>query len=814
MQAQDCTSSSPCVEKLIIDLGKKIQQGENVEENSKLLKELEIQEGLPLSQNVSNMLYNLDIIKFSDEESLIKSVLYEDVKIMNEKKLYEWLESKMETDRECMLSYLIKPKRILEGEEKDQFERVRLGSICLRKIIEMLDPILFNWFSYETYQDLRQFYGEFTCDNFLPKSQGPISTFNLIMDLYWRKEYFTCFSIGITFLERTLGDLLLLVSKKSKDNPNDLVSIIENFRELKINELLMVEEIEEALGKEFVFIFRCFSGPLQGLNLRNVLWHGFLDSENFPRCFASFLILLIISISKREETKQVLENASSKQVRRSFNTMLDIPVNSGNPLRRDFSDYIKNGEHALEESFDLIDESYLIPYRSKRDWKKSIEYYRNGHIFLSFVTLFPHLEHALRRMFAYSNNNFERLFSAETDQVYTTFDEIMHPSIDYTEVSSNLTDGGDKTSTWTFENRNRIFEEIGDSLMLSLFDILFFKDGPRIRDKLSHGVVDPHQILEIENLSEQVIAIVMCIIFNCSTLNRENQSTNELTNKILELRNNFTFQTYHPQMNFFKEFDTTLEKFKSFVENTVSKAYYFRYKDEFTKKLFEKYPNTERGEKRFIVKQSSDLVNLIEVYNKRMQDIGHDSVVYRDLYQHNIKLNILLEEPSETETIQSLDLEMIQNSFATLKKTKMKPRLPLTFCGKVGNIQSIEFTKIYRLTDIVKASGQFVDEVTALLAELEEPILSRKAYSRHRKRFVYTCYNMIDFYNQCILQLMAVEFLSLSPVNKIELDERGIILRLARASPPSVKSSTLDKIEKLNLEWKTFIQNIQLEKSP
>lgn len=775
------------VEQEIFKLGKKIQcfnlkNQHNDDETitvldepmlQQQLNELQAKEDLPLSPNVYNMLYNLNIIEI--EEYTINDIilLNHDEKTLRMDQLFDWMERKIHQDQEKMMNYLIQPKKVLEQGEKDAFERVRLGAICLRKVMEYIDPILFSWISgFKDFEEFRSFFGDFVSLCFLPETEDAsyTSTLQLVLDLYWKEQYYTCFSVGITFLERVLGDLLLLTKKKTSNDSNtssdDVTNLVENFRELKINELLMVEEIELILGKEFVFIFRCFSGPLQGLNLRNVVWHGFLDSTHFSRSFSSFLIVLIITLAKRESVKNILQ--TSNKMRRSFNMMMDIPPGSGNPCRSKISNYLLNDENAQQQVERLIDSSYFIPFRSKKDWKLSLSYYRQGNFYLSFVLLFPHLEHALRRLFAFSNQNFVRLFSAETDQVYTTFDEILHPSLDY-ETSTDLTDGEAVSSVWTFESRNRVIEEMGEELMLSLFDILFFKDGPRIRDKLSHGVVDPVTVnKKVNNLCEQVITIALCMVYRYSILppsqvnpiNNNSGNTHHvncstrLFDYLHEASSQFTFQIYHPQMSLLNEFETTVKKFKTFSENTLSKAWEYRFSNNLTKHLFVKYP-LERGEKRFVVRESSDLEELIEVYNNRMERMGHESVVYNSLFLKNSHISNILKLKAD-ESVQNVCIDRFIDEFKQLSKTKFKPRLPLTFCGKCGNTQSIEFTKIYRLTDILKHSGLYLDEVHNSFIDLENVVLSRTAFSRHRKRFVKVVENMYDFYLNFMAVLMAV----------------------------------------------------------
>jgi hypothetical protein len=43
-----------------------------------------------------------------------------------------------------------------------------------------------------------------------------------------------------------------------------------------------MQSLHDALGSDVVFLVRGFAGPPPGLNLRNLLWHGFMSPREFP----------------------------------------------------------------------------------------------------------------------------------------------------------------------------------------------------------------------------------------------------------------------------------------------------------------------------------------------------------------------------------------------------------------------------------------------------------------------------------------------------------------------------------------------------
>ena len=84
------------------------------------------------------------------------------------------------------------------------------------------------------------------------------------------------------------------------------------------------------------------------------------------------------------------------------------------------------------------------------------------------MLLLPQLEHALRRVFAAANSCPERVLTAENNVLYTTFDEVL----DHKMEEGSL---------------NKLRYYVGEPYVTMLFDLLMYPEGPRVRDRLSHG---------------------------------------------------------------------------------------------------------------------------------------------------------------------------------------------------------------------------------------------------------------------------------------------------------------------------------------
>ncbi|XP_038956013.1 endoplasmic reticulum membrane-associated RNA degradation protein isoform X2 [Rattus norvegicus] len=162
-------------------------------------------------------------------------------------------------------------------------------------------------------------------------------------------------------LERALGDVFLLIGNECP---------------FLLRDLLASAELAHVFGHAVMDVLKVFIGSPCGLNLRNVLWHGFASPQDIPPKFADCTMLLL-----------------------------------------------------------------------------------------------SQLEAGLRRVFATVNKCPDRLLTAESTILYTTFDEIL---------AKHMSDG----------SINQLPCFLGEPAMDFLWDFLNYQEGPRIRDRLSHGEIN------------------------------------------------------------------------------------------------------------------------------------------------------------------------------------------------------------------------------------------------------------------------------------------------------------------------------------
>ncbi|PNI19600.1 ERMARD isoform 1, partial [Pan troglodytes] len=68
-------------------------------------------------------------------------------------------------------------------------------------------------------------------------------------------------------LERALGDVFLLIGKECP---------------FLLRDLLSSEELAQVFSQSVMNVLKVFIGSPCGLNLRNILWHGFASPEEIP----------------------------------------------------------------------------------------------------------------------------------------------------------------------------------------------------------------------------------------------------------------------------------------------------------------------------------------------------------------------------------------------------------------------------------------------------------------------------------------------------------------------------------------------------
>ncbi|XP_078671984.1 endoplasmic reticulum membrane-associated RNA degradation protein-like [Branchiostoma floridae x Branchiostoma belcheri] len=243
-------------------------------------------------------------------------------------------------------------------------------------------------------------------------------------------------------LERALGDVFLMHGTQCPS---------------LLKDLLATRELTEIFGCTAMSCLHVLIGPPSSLNLRNIAWHGFFSPGEAPDMYVSFLLVVVATLG--EQTPFLYEV--------SHRTPLDLSPQL-EQLQQVFPVLQVADVPGLR---DVIHRTAFIQPSMMPYWEKALEKFSDQSYGHCLLLLLPQLEHGLRRVFAVVNNCPQRMLTAESSVLYTTFDEILSPT---------LQDG----------STNLMSSELGDSYMELLLDLLVHPEGPRVRDHTSHGELD------------------------------------------------------------------------------------------------------------------------------------------------------------------------------------------------------------------------------------------------------------------------------------------------------------------------------------
>ncbi|KAL0482176.1 endoplasmic reticulum membrane-associated RNA degradation protein [Acrasis kona] len=332
-----------------------------------------------------------------------------------------------------------------------------------------------------------------------------------LVSLYRRGLYQICFSVGISYFEKSLWSML-----SGRFN-------MKSTRPVKINEILIMSELKEILGQDIIFFLRLIIGPIQGMNIRNLLWHGFFSDDEFHQGYTSLLLMLVASISKIKIVQESIKNFTNRPLQSG--ARFDVPICVPN-----------------YNADSLVSDSYFVPASQRRLWKQGLDLYQNGFFFYSSVLLFPLLELKHKKALCILQL---KITSAETECCYITFEDVLSPQLEYA------------------SGRNLLFDNLDPNILFALLDVVAWSDGPRIRDKLSHGIMDPQCIPK---------SVVDRLVVTCLML------LSRYTNKTH--CDKLSYQPiYHPQVILMSSVTQTRATLELFYENFVKELVYSRSDD-------------------------------------------------------------------------------------------------------------------------------------------------------------------------------------------------------------------------------------------
>uniref|UniRef100_A0A8C0SAQ7 ER membrane associated RNA degradation n=1 Tax=Canis lupus familiaris TaxID=9615 RepID=A0A8C0SAQ7_CANLF len=269
-------------------------------------------------------------------------------------------------------------------------------------------------------------------------------------------------------LERALGDVFLLNGKECP---------------FLLRDLLASEELAEVFGRPVMDVLKVFIGSPCGLNLRNILWHGFASPHEIPPKYCSVMILLTAGLGQLLE--RYLQRTEAVLARRPLVALTGLEELAV------FPDVTSEVLSVLEE---VVKKSTFVSKVMLPYWEAALIRFRSHRFADCAMLLLSQLETGLRRVFATVNECPERLLTAESTALYTTFDEIL---------AKHLSDG----------KINQLPLFLGAPAMEFLWDFLNHQEGPRLRDHLSHGEFNLHDFPREATTQLLAFSVVLLLRF-------------------------------------------------------------------------------------------------------------------------------------------------------------------------------------------------------------------------------------------------------------------------------------------------------------
>jgi hypothetical protein len=131
-----------------------------------------------------------------------------------------------------------------------------------------------------------------------------------------------------------------------------------------------------------------------------------------------------------------------------------------------WSQFMADNEEMLVEA---VSETPALPGSRKAIWLRAIRHHQKGRYGRCCALMIPEIEHTLRLIYCAVNGCPARALTAESVVHYTTLDVILEC-------------GGESNDV-----KPRIAEFLGNGLYSALLDVFVQLEGPRVRDRFSHG---------------------------------------------------------------------------------------------------------------------------------------------------------------------------------------------------------------------------------------------------------------------------------------------------------------------------------------
>ncbi|KAJ3065196.1 hypothetical protein HDU98_011416 [Podochytrium sp. JEL0797] len=214
-----------------------------------------------------------------------------------------------------------------------------------------------------------------------------------------------------------------------------------------------------------------------GLNLRNLVWHGFVTSAEIPYSYIDLMVLLIRDTFNLNAIFDLEMNATWQL--NSFDRHPNLTAFHDFPQTA--LEILHNSDHHLAT---LIEETRFVPDSHKPQLLESLDALQRGQELMFLFHAFPVLEHSLRCLFA-NVNNVPEIAVAHVDAYFSTLDGFGQRNKHQVLLDSMVVSTG-------LENMMLgLLRGTGGGVtgcLAVLLDFCMMEKGPGVRGKLCHAL--------------------------------------------------------------------------------------------------------------------------------------------------------------------------------------------------------------------------------------------------------------------------------------------------------------------------------------
>ncbi|KAJ3021656.1 UNVERIFIED_CONTAM: hypothetical protein HDU68_009519 [Siphonaria sp. JEL0065] len=323
-----------------------------------------------------------------------------------------------------------------------------------------------------------------------PPRQTPFKTTNKAIEA----------AILTTLLERCLYTLYNSKTKPSSKKKNMI-----------LRDLIASPEIGQSLHPAFIKILEVLFLPV-GLNLRNLVWHGFIVADEIREEHLDLIVVLIRDLSGN--------GVDLVDAGKSDAQTWDLYGFDSHPNWKGYREDFPLQTRSIIQSCDLndlLESTCFIPDSHKEQLRDGFDYLKQGRELMFLFASLPVLEHSLRVLFSVENNVPE-IAVAHVDSYFSTLDGFGQKHIHQILLNSVVVANGSDNLLL------KALDFSGDGpggvkgCLAVLLDLFMMERGPSVRGKLCHGEANLDKILvgTPESVSLVTSTVFLATISLCS----------------------------------------------------------------------------------------------------------------------------------------------------------------------------------------------------------------------------------------------------------------------------------------------------------